>query len=518
MATANLCTALLALILLPWDTIAAAPKVLGYDFAKIRRDLPPHTLERRDGGLSVDIVNDQVLYLVNISIGTPPQAMAVQLDTGSSDLWVPSSDSTLCREGDCGQTGSFDSSSSSTFEPVDDASPFHIEYQDSSSYDGTLFVDTLQIGKTTMESVTMGIVDQSQNIIQAGPVGNGIWGINFPIGQANTALQGDQPYTSVLQKMKKAGVIKSVSYSLWLDSIDAKSGSILFGGVDSAKYIPPLIGVPIIKSLKSQVYSGMRVEFTSLSLKDPSGNVTLTSDDTVAIAILDSGSTATSVPKSLADKIYSYFGVRLEFGQIPVLPCNLGTADVSLTFEFGGANGPKITVPISAFVDQSTGSSLRFADGTVACKLLIDSSDDDQLILGDSFLRSAYVVYDLDNHQIALAQSNLSPGAPDITEIDSNTIPNVASVVSAIPMPAVTTDASDATLIPSQPTQEPIPSNFDGTFTDSAPKASFTAKAGSTSKAAAAGGTAAMVWSKGYLVCGAASILSALLGGCLIFI
>ena len=434
-----------------------------------------------------------------------------------------------------------DPSLSSSFELAENPSHFHIEYSDNSTYDGDLFVDTLQIGKTIVKNVTMAIVDIAENVVDSGPVGNGIWGINFPTGQANVVLQGDEPYQSVLQKMKKDGVIKSVSYSLWLDTIgmqisssfslvkclrlqpliflrvDAKSGTILFGGVDSAKYIPPLIGVPIIKDGPTQVYSRMNVEFTSLSLKDPSGNVTLTGDGTVAIATLDSGTTGTQIPVSLADKIYSYFGVRLEFGDIPFLPCNLATADVSLTFEFGGSNGPKVTVPIASFVDSSDGP-FKFADGTDACQLLISYSDDDSLLLGDSFLRYAYVVYDLDNHQIALAQSNLSPGAPDIIEIDGNTIPNVASVVSAIPLPAATTDATDATNVPLAPTEEAIPSNFDGTFTDSAPKASFTVKTGSTSKAAAAGGAAAMMGSRAYLVCGAVSIMSTLLGACLIFI
>ncbi|MCJ1269736.1 hypothetical protein MMC22_009629 [Lobaria immixta] len=463
MAPTKLCLALSALALLPWETMAATPQ---YDLTRVRRPIAPKTPQRRDGGLSVDLVNDKVLYLVNISIGTPPQTMSVQLDTGSSDLWVPSVDSNLCQEGACGETGSFDSSTSSSFEVVHDASPFHIKYVDNSEFDGTLFVDTLQIGETVVKNATMAIVDTAQTPVISGLVGEGVWGISFPSGESSTDLQGDQPYQSILEKMKQDGVIKSISYSLWLDSIDANSGTILFGGVDSAKYTPPLIGVPIIKSPQTQDYSALYVEFTSLSLKDSSGSATLTGDDDVVLAVLDSGTTATYLPSSLANQIYSHLGVQSEYG-LPLVPCDTAKSDASLTFGFGGANGPKITVPMSQLVDaSSTGSS-------DACRLLISYSSDYELLLGDSFLRAAYVVYDLDNHQIALAQSNLHPGAPDITEIDGNTIPNVASVASEIPLPDVTSDGSDDVFDLSTPNEQGFPSEFERRFTDSAPKASF---------------------------------------------
>ena len=102
---------------------------------------------------------------------------------------------------------------SSSFQLVKDASPFEIFYIDNSSYVGKLFVDALQIGETIFENVTMGIAEEAQQV----NTDCGIWGISFPMAQANVN-EGDPPYQSVLEKMKRDGAIKSISYSLWLDS------------------------------------------------------------------------------------------------------------------------------------------------------------------------------------------------------------------------------------------------------------------------------------------------------------
>lgn len=86
----------LSVALLPCS-VAAGPtsKVLGLDFVKLPKS--GTRLQRRANTVTVPLINnDEIQYLANISIGTPPKPFAVQLDTGSSDLWIPSTSSDLC--------------------------------------------------------------------------------------------------------------------------------------------------------------------------------------------------------------------------------------------------------------------------------------------------------------------------------------------------------------------------------------------------------------------------------------
>jgi hypothetical protein len=43
---------------------------------------------KRDGSVVVSLLNEVVSYDITIEVGTPAQTVNLQLDTGSSDLWV----------------------------------------------------------------------------------------------------------------------------------------------------------------------------------------------------------------------------------------------------------------------------------------------------------------------------------------------------------------------------------------------------------------------------------------------
>ena len=69
-----------------------------------------------------------------------------------------------------------------------------------------------------------------------------------------------------------------------------------------------------------------------------------------------------------------------------------------------------------------------YDDGTDACYFNVDADPYGEATLGDSFMRSGYFVYDLENNVVAIAQANVNATSEDITAIPSGTsIPGCSS-------------------------------------------------------------------------------------------
>jgi hypothetical protein len=162
-----------------------------------------------------------------------------------------------------------------------------------------------------------------------------------------------------------------------------------------------------------------------------------------------------------------------------IVPCDLSKSDATFTFGFGGTNGPKINVPLSEFVlplTDDSGNPLTFQDGSNACGFGVEAAQGRPILFGDTFLRSAYVVYDLQTNQIALAQTKFGSNAPNIKEFNKDgSIPGVSKIASEV---TVTQTFTGYPLITAAATRA---GGSGGSVTGSPSAASFSLKTGSFS-------------------------------------
>ncbi|KAI1852041.1 hypothetical protein JX265_008154 [Neoarthrinium moseri] len=373
-------------------------------------------------------------YYANVAIGTPPQNVSLILDTGSSDVWVVSRDADLCQDASDQQyygfcLATYEPSDSSSYKMVDQS--FSIRYADRTRAVGDYFKDDFHVAGTTIKQLQMGLGINTT-------IPSGIMGIGFASNVAS-----ETPYPNIMDVFLSDGLIGSKAYSLYLNDYDSSTGTILFGGIDTEKYIGKLGALNIQEDATSGSITSFTVALSSFKM-NVNGSTVYQESDPLPV-ILDSGTTLSYLPSELVSRIYQTLDAYddtmgvMASGSVYV-DCKYLGQNISLDFQFGGSDGPVINVPVDEVIFNNVA---RLQDLGLAlpadlpfdnvCTLGVMASEGIYL-LGDTFLRSAYVVYDLSNQQIALAQANLNSTKSNIIEItnSSTTIPDATGVASQV--------------------------------------------------------------------------------------
>ncbi|GAM38466.1 yapsin [Talaromyces pinophilus] len=418
-----------ALLGLAASALAAEPKVLHMPMA---RNPNANPLAKRDSA-SVTVTNalSEGIYFVNATVGTPGQLVQLVLDTGSSDVWFFGPNSCDAKTSDC-LGGTYDPSQSSSVLISQPKGQFFIQYgTPGSNVTGNYIKDAFSVGEAKVTNLTMAYATY------AAYVPTGVMGIGFDTNEAITAY-GGKPYPNFVDVLKSENVISTKAYSLWLNDLESSTGSCLFGGYDTKKFSGNLLAVPIQPDESSGELTSMTVAWTALGITTQSGSQTITSSSFKSPALLDSGTTLSIIPDDIYESLVTFFDATLDQAGDAIVKCNLLDDSGTLDFTFGGSDGPVIKVPFSEFALPATttnGQQATFNDGSLACYLGLQGTGSDPtsqvpVILGDTFLRSAYVVYDLDNKQISLAQTVFNATDSNVVEITSAS--PVASVVSGV--------------------------------------------------------------------------------------
>ena len=109
------------------------------------RAIPENLEKRATASEPLTDEQDDEEWAGTISIGTPAQSFLIDFDTGSSDLWVPSSS---CTSSTCSSKHKYTASKSSTGSKK--SGSFSIEYGDGSTVSGPIYTET---GKRNVQNL-----------------------------------------------------------------------------------------------------------------------------------------------------------------------------------------------------------------------------------------------------------------------------------------------------------------------------------------------------------------------------
>ena len=435
-------TSLLTLLALTQAKTSPEPAVSYLGNANTHR---VHQLPRRDAPSGVVHAtltqsSNKLEYTIDITLGTPPQVCVLRqchhlstnvfphqrfslpIDSGIDVLLVPSANDTLCHSaGNICTSGTFDSNASSTFAESGDI--FNFKDDLDNSVVGGNVADSLSIdGSSEIPQVQFGLVMSGSNYPRA------VMGIGWNLNDEN----GGQ-INSVVFETYEQGVINSTAISVYLNEYNATTGAMIFGGIDTTKYSGDLVGLPF-QSDPTGSQSAYYVTLTSVSVTDYTGVSTqLTSHGFRQSAQLRMGTSATLLNTDIYQQLAKGFGVIKVDGGARAVPCNYANSNVTINYQFGGSDGPVIAVAISQIIGTQYTSPNDFPGSSGYCDFGIGPTTDGLVILGHSFLRSAYVVYDQQNHQAAIAQARYGVSSSRIVVIPrASTLPLVSSTATAV--------------------------------------------------------------------------------------
>ncbi|KAI0923493.1 hypothetical protein AcV5_009022 [Taiwanofungus camphoratus] len=300
-------------------------------------------------GLSLTDQDNNEEWTGTVSIGTPAQTFVIDFDTGSADLWVPSSSCSGCDAKD-----TYDSSSSSTSSSK--SGTFEIQYGDGSTASGPIYTDTVSVSGVKATGQYLSAVTSESGDISGGP-SDGLMGLGWPaISQLN---HNPFPWTAESQNAISSGIF---GFKL------ASSGSELYlGGTDSSLYSGSIEYHDLSSSTGYWQIGGASAIVN--------GNTAVSGFDT----IIDSGTTLMYGPPDAVKQFYSSVNGAQEYDSSEGLwsvPCD---SIPTVEFSWGGNNWK---ISSDSFNLGSTG------DGSDQCVGALGGQDlglgDNVWLLGDT--------------------------------------------------------------------------------------------------------------------------------------
>ncbi|TIA42127.1 acid protease [Aureobasidium pullulans] len=351
-----------------------------------------HILMKKDlssgheGQVSAEDQQNDSEYLCQVSIGTPAQTLTLDFDTGSSDLWVWSTNLSQSIQTQGKQAGHtiFDPSKSSTWKEAS-GSTWQISYGDQSSASGTVGTDVVTVGGLAIQNQAVEVANQiSDQFVQS--TGDGLLGLAW--GSINT-VQPNPVETPVENMISQDDIPKdSELFTAYLSSHKGSDDSFYtFGYIDTS------------------VTGGKTINYTPVDNSQGFWTIPSTSAHVNGkkiqrhnnTAIMDTGTTLCLVDDAFAKAVYAAIpgGKYDSTQQGYVFPTSTAASDLPVVTLAIGDHQYTINKEDLGFADA--GNGMTYGGIQSRGNMTFD-------IYGDTVLKSIYAIFDQGNQRFGAVQ------------------------------------------------------------------------------------------------------------------
>jgi hypothetical protein len=366
-----------------------------------------------NGGENVvirDVKNAQ--YYGEASIGTPPQKFMFVYDTGSADLWVPSTEC-MTKSHNCVQKTGFNSKSSSSFKSPEAGAPtiFNIQYG-SGPVSGTYATDTLSLADDiSVDAQTFAQVDNTEGlgVVYGSGKFDGILGLAFPV------LSQDPEAKTVMDNLVSQKKLKNGMFAFYLGT--DSDGELTLGGYDQDRFTGDINWVNLLKAS----YWVSPIDQVKFGSDVVSGSKTA--------GIMDTGTSLLYGPMQTVLQMGSSLGAQF-VPQVNLFMVDCDSDVPDLEFTIGGEpytisgsdlivkddSGEYCFLGVSMMNMMGSEESAALNTETVSEELADEIQQKlagagspipygyDTWLVGDTFLRQTYTIFDYENQRIGYAK------------------------------------------------------------------------------------------------------------------
>jgi len=344
----------------------------------------------------VDLLNNNnSQYYGDFMLGTPPKPFTAVLDTGSGVIWVPGikCKSHICQEGG---HNLFDGAKSSTYkapeETRDETTP--IQYGTGSVH-YQLGNDTLRFCDSKLNANCRNL-DRKALTIPHQPFGITIHQSSEPFKwlpfDGILGLAPSENPASVLHFLKKSGALKKMVMGAYLSEDTHRVGSLSLGGIEP-QYIAK--GHPLYWH-QSTAPGEWQVDLKDIEVDGKPLHLCDKRPGGICPAVVDTGSSLLSGPSDAVDKITKLINVDKKCKNLNKMP------GVDVVVKSGG-NLVRYPLQPKDYVLQTINDTTDDRD----CELGIGPMNvpGNKFVIGDTFLRRYYSIYDDDRNAIGFVRS-----------------------------------------------------------------------------------------------------------------